>query len=60
MRLTQVLCQQHLGQWFKKKWYYSRYRYPRPSGAEEILAKKNIEVVDGFKFLYPEQPRHIP
>lgn len=60
MRLTQVVCQQHIGQWFKKKWYYMRNRVPKDSGAEEILRNRNINVIDGFKFLYSEQPTHIP
>lgn len=60
MRLTQAVCAQHIGNWFKRKWYHARNCVPKETGAAAALQKHNVNVVDGFKFIYPEQPSHIP
>jgi hypothetical protein len=46
MRLTTVLCKQHIGRMFKKHWRIQRKRVPIVSQAEGALEALGIPVYD--------------
>lgn len=50
MRLTKVLCKQHIGFMFKKHWVYQGKRVPVEHGVDYIKSK-GIEVLDANEFV---------
>lgn len=59
MRLTSVLCKQHIGTMFKRHWQIQGKRIAQPTGACEFLQEKGIPIVDAVDFALPK-PQPIP
>lgn len=55
MRLSQVLCRQHLDFMFKKHWRIQGKRNPRDTGAEAILKSRGIQITDATNLLKPQR-----
>lgn len=56
MRITRVLCQQHIGTMFKRHWKVQGKRIPLPTEALSILREKGIPVIDAVDFAMPKPP----
>lgn len=51
MKITQVLCKQHIGRLIKWQWRAQRKKTLIETSAEKVLASRNIPVVDAVQFV---------
>lgn len=57
MKITQVLCKQHLGRMIKFNWFAATKKRPVETHAEFRLAKMGIAVVDPLDIVNPIRER---
>jgi len=56
MKITQVLCKQHIGRQIKKLWYVKRERPINNDKADKYLSRKyGIEVKDALEVSAPKR-----
>ncbi|XP_051160947.1 39S ribosomal protein L37, mitochondrial [Leptopilina boulardi] len=56
MRLTKILCKQHMGRFIRSHWYRQRNRTIIEDGAEKFLKARGIKIVDPKEFMYTKTP----
>ncbi|XP_043471502.1 39S ribosomal protein L37, mitochondrial isoform X2 [Leptopilina heterotoma] len=55
MRLTKLLCKQHMGRFIKSHWFMKCNQPVLEDGAEAVLKARGIQVVDPTEFLNPKK-----